>query len=587
VKTRLHIYILTAAVLICNTTGVSGDESVNAESRDEFASARLLALGGIKTPIDNGIYALGKNPATLSLNPIFGFSFTERVLPAPSSHIISAGVAVPLSVRKNLAIGYDDLRVGGIEGFDASGNPTGTFSYHDRTVVIGYAQRLGKIFAVGGDLKYRRVSYEPNNYSAALVDVGMFVNPIPRGFRIQKKYGILTLALSLNDVCIKDYDYPSGYYTPPVGLNLGAAWSKEVIKNHEITVAFEHSTDEVGPFNIGFEYSYAYTVHGRAGHDGIWPTFGIGFSQDLFDFDYALFKTELGYGHVATFSLYPGRDVRAEAEKRKTIETWVSEGRAYFETGSYELAIRRFNNVLEWEPDNETAKRYLIEAKYEAYLEEGRSFLEENNWERARRAFNAALNIMPGDALAHKYIERTNYLEKEAVRLAAVEAEITEILDEVDKLNKRGFYRQSIAILEEIIKEIPDREELLAALATSRRYLAASETASVLTEELPKEIPAAVIIRYELADGLLGAGDITGAINALEPIVDEYPHFYEASSRLVESYMYRGLDLYSNGYIETALVYWRKVLAIDPGNAKAVRYIEKAEYEIKIIRGGN
>jgi tetratricopeptide (TPR) repeat protein len=588
VETRSYIHIVAAAVLFFNVIGVSSGEDADKKPRNVFLSARLLAMGNVQTPVDTGIYAFGNNPATLSLNPTFGFSFTERPLPAPSSHIITAGTAVPFGPRKNLAIGYDDLRVGGVEGYDSSDNPTGTFTYHDRTIAVGYAYKFGGIFAVGGDLMYHRLSYELSSYSATTADLGIVVDPIPQGYRIQKKYGILTLGLSLNNVLIADFDYPSGYYKTPIGLNLGAAWSKEFIKNNEITVAFEHSTDDVGPFHIGFEYSYAYTVHGRIGHDGTNPTFGVGFSQNLFDFDYALIKTELGYEHVATFSLYPGRDVRAEAEKRRAIETWINEGRAYFEAGSYELAIRRFNNVLEWEPDNETAKQYLIRAKYEAYLDEGRSFLKKNNWDRARRAFNAALNIMPGDFLAQQYIERADYLEREAVRLAAIDAEVDEILGEVEKLNNRGLYGRSIALLEETIKEIPDRDELLTALAASRRYLAAAGTTSVpIGEPLPKEIPAVVISRYELADGLLTAGDLTGAINALEPIVEEYPYFYEASSRLVESYMYRGLDLYSKGYIESALVYWRKVLAIDPGNAKAKRYVDKAEHEIKIIRGGD
>lgn len=587
-KTRLYIHILAAAVLFCNIIRVSGSEDADKKSRNVFLSARLLAMGNIQTSVDTGIYAFGNNPATFSLNPTFGFSFTERPLPAPSSHIITAGTAIPFGARKNFAIGYDDLRVGGIEGYDASGNPTGTFTYHDRTIAVGYAHKLRRLLAVGGDLMYRRLSYESSSYSAMTADLGIVVNPIPQGYRIQKKYGILTLGLSLSDILIEDLDYPSGYYETPLGVNLGAAWSKEFIKNNEITIALEHSTNEIGAFHLGFEYSYAYTVHGRIGYDGVNPTFGVGFSQNLFDFDYALIKTELGYEHVATFSLYPGRDVRAEAEKRRTIEKWIIEGRAYFEAGSYELAVRRFNNVLEWEPDNETAKQYLIRAKYEGYLEEGRSFLDKGNWDRARRAFNAALNIMPGDFLAQQYIERTDYLEREAARLAAIDAKVSEVLDEVEKLNRRGLYGRSINLLEETIKEIPGRDELLTALAASRRYLAAAGAASVPTEEpVPKEIPAAVISRYESADGLLAAGDLTGAINALEPIVKEYPYFYEASSRLVESYMYRGLDLYSKGYIESALVYWRKVLTIDPGNTKAKRYVDKAEHEIKIIRGGN
>ncbi len=586
-KSGLRIFIFTAVVLLYCRVSALNDEDAGKRLPDGFISARTLALGGLNTVIDAGLYSLGANPAALTLNPAFGFSFNERKLPAPSAHLITAGTTIPIGGKKDLAFGFGDLWVGDIEGYDGAGNPTGRFSYHDRIFAGGYAHKFVKILAIGGDLRYRRIGYDPDSYSAALVDAGMVVSPIPQDYPIRKKYGFFTFGASVSSLCIKGFDYPSGTVKPGPALNLGVAWSKEVFGTDEINVAGEHSTAGEGPFRIGFEYSYAYTVHFRAGHTGAVPTFGIGVSQNLFDFDYALMKKETGFEHVVTFSLFPGRDVRAEAEKWRTIETWLSEGRAYYEAGNYELAVRRFNNVLEWDEGNETATRYLVEAKYEGYLDEGRTFLEEGNWEKARRAFNAALNVMPGDFLTKQYLARTDFMEEEAARLAAVEAKVAGVLDEVERLNRRGLYRKSIALLNDTLKEISDREELKLALANARRLLAAAEAAAVPTEEPPKEIPNAVRTQYERADALLASGNVTDAINVLEPVVTEYPHYVEASGRLVESYMYRGLDLYSKGYLESAVAYWRKVLAIDPGNAKAGRYIEKTEAEIEAIRGGN
>jgi tetratricopeptide (TPR) repeat protein len=587
VKYAPYIFLIAMTVLFRWAPSAFSDEFAGTEETIGFASARLLALGGVSAAVDTGTYSLGHNPATLSLNPIFGFSFTERALPAPSAHRITAGTTTPVNGTKNLALVFDDKWISNIEGYDSYGNPTGTFSYHDRTFAAGYAQRFAKILAIGGDLRYRRIGYADSTYSAALADVGIVVNPIPREYTIQKKYGVLTLGASLNDLYIKGFDYPSGDFKSNLDLSLGAAWSKEFLRTHEITVAWEHSTANEGPFNLGFEYTYAYTAHWRIGHNGVVPTFGIGLSQNLFDFDYALVKKETGFEHTVTFSLFPGRDVRAETQKKHTIETWLNEGRAYYETGNYDLALRRFKNVLEWDENNETATRYFVEAKYEGYLQEGRKFLDEGNWERASRAFNAALNVMPGDFLAKQYLIRTAYMEEESTRFAAVETRVAEVLKEIEKLNARGLYRNSIILLTDSLNEIPDREELKQALLITRRLLAAAETSEVPTEEPPKVIPNAVRIQYEKADELLTSGNVTDAINILEPIVSKYPHYYEASSRLVESYMYRGLDLYSNGYLESALAYWRKILAVDPDNAKAKRYVERTEAEIKAIRGGN
>jgi tetratricopeptide (TPR) repeat protein len=587
VKSGLRIFIFAVVTFIYCPVSALNDEDAGKRSPDGFISARTLALGGLDTVIDAGLYSLGANPAALTLSPAFGFSFNERRLPAPSTHLMTTGTTIPIGRRGNLAFGFGDLWVGDIEGYDAVGNPTGTFSYHDRTFAGGYAQKFAKILAIGGDFRYRRIGYDPDSYSAAFVDAGMVVSPVPLDYPLRKKYGFFTFGASVRDLCIKGFEYPSDTVKLSPTLNLGVGWSKGVFGTHEISVAGEHSTAGEGPLRIGFEYSCAYTVHFRAGHTGAVPTFGIGISQNLFDFDYALTKRETGLEHVVTFSLFPGRDVRAEAEKWRTIETWLSEGRAYYEARNYELAVRRFNNVLEWDEGNETALRYLVEAKYEGYLHEGRTFLEDGNWERARRAFNAALNVMPGDFLAKQYLARTDFLEEEAARLAAIEAKVTGVLAEVERLNRRGLYRMSIALLNDTLEEIPDREELKLALANARRLLAAAEAAAVPAEVPPKEIPNAIRAQYEKADALLASGDVTDAINLLEPVVTEYPHYIEASSRLVESYMYKGLDLYSKGYLESAVAYWRKVLAIDPGNAKAGRYIEKTEAEIKAIRGGN
>ncbi|UCE27321.1 MAG: tetratricopeptide repeat protein [Candidatus Coatesbacteria bacterium] len=586
-KTGLRIFVITAVVFLYCPVNALNAEEAGKRSPDGFMSARTAALGGLNTVIDTGLYSLGANPAVLALNPAFGLSFNERKLAAPYANLITVGTTVPIGVKNSIAIGFGDLWVGGIEGYNGAGDPTGEFSYHDRTFAGGYARKFAKILAVGGDFRYRRVGYDSDSYSAALVGAGVVASPVPRDYPVRKKSGTFTFGASVSDLCIKGFDYPSDTVKRGPELNAGVAWSKGVFGNHEIYVAGEYSTAGEGPFRVGFEYSYAYTVHLRVGHTGAVPTFGIGVSQNLFDFDYALVKKELGFEHIATFSLFPGRDVRAETEKWRTIETWLNEGRAYYEAGNYDLAARRFHNVLEWDEGNETALRYLVEAKYEGYLKEGRMFLEEGNWERARRAFNAALNIMPGDALAKRYLARVDFLEEEAARLAAIEAKVASVLGEVERLNRRGLYRTSIALLNETLREIPDRDELKSALASARRLLAAAEAAAIPTEEPPKEIPNAVRTQYEKADALLASGSVIEAINVLEPVVAEYPHYIEASGRLVESYMYRGLDLYSKGYLESAMVYWRKVLTIDPGNAKAGRYIEKTETEIEAIRGGN
>ena len=88
-----------------------------------------------------------------------------------------------------------------------------------------------------------------------------------------------------------------------------------------------------------------------------------------------------------------------------------------------------------------------------------------------------------------------------------------------------------------------------------------------------------------MGDARLEDGRLSDAIGILAPLVSEYPYYYEARSRLIEAYIYKGLDQYSNGYLSSAIITWGKVLDVDPGNSKAKRYIEQAKSEMDKIRG--
>ena len=70
----------------------------------------------------------------------------------------------------------------------------------------------------------------------------------------------------------------------------------------------------------------------------------------------------------------------------------------------------------------------------------------------------------------------------------------------------------------------------------------------------------------------------------LGEIVGEYPDYAAARAKLVEAYLYQGLDFYSKGSLSAAIRVWRRALELEPGNEKLQRYIKKAETEIDQIR---
>ena len=74
------------------------------------------------------------------------------------------------------------------------------------------------------------------------------------------------------------------------------------------------------------------------------------------------------------------------------------------------------------------------------------------------------------------------------------------------------------------------------------------------------------------------------AARELGEIVAEYPDYAAARAKLVEAYLYQGLDFYSKGSLSAAIRVWRRALEFEPDNEKLQRYVKKAETEIDQIR---
>ena len=88
----------------------------------------------------------------------------------------------------------------------------------------------------------------------------------------------------------------------------------------------------------------------------------------------------------------------AEAVKQDTLSKTVGEALKTYKEGKYEDSIRLFNAVLELNPSDEEAKRYIKqthEMLFNQYVARGRERLDKNELESAIKNFRAALEHNP------------------------------------------------------------------------------------------------------------------------------------------------------------------------------------------------
>ena len=589
--TESKLFRLTLALLLCAAAGASG------AVRLAFADARAEAMA--RGPaLEAGFYSLGTNPAMLVDLPSLQFGFTHKQLPAPAGTSEIVGAALPLGKYGTVAAGFGTVLISSVERYDPQNRYIDSYLYHDDRISAGYGVGFTRWFGAGAAVNYSRHVNTPEaggSYGTTTGDVGLFLRTPEIGG------GPLTLAAASQNLIAFERETKdnTGKFREPLAVDAGASWER-YFGNHRLTVAASGSALEPYGMGVNAEVLILSKYAARGGVIGyrpvigdiaVWPAAGAGFNTDLFSFDYCYNRRDLGDYHFISVSVNPGRESWTAEQRRRKVEEWIAEGLAFFDAGSYDRATERFNSVLKWSPGNAVALEYLNKSNYYLRLEEGIVLLREQNWKEARSAFEDALALRPDDFLATEYLERVDQLEQEELARIAEENRVAQKLDEAEAAKKRRDFRAAMRICDEILAAYPDNEKAAALLDESRALLIASrpepepgeepEPIEIEPEIKRPTIPPAAVTRYRQGNAYLSKGSFGQAIIILGDVVSEYPTYGAARSKLVEALLYQGLEFYSKGQVSSALRAWRQASALDPGNAKAKRYIERAEAEIR------
>jgi tetratricopeptide (TPR) repeat protein len=276
----------------------------------------------------------------------------------------------------------------------------------------------------------------------------------------------------------------------------------------------------------------------------------------------------------------------------------ISEGRSLFAGEDYVAALYRFRRALQLDPDDVEAAELVAECQRKIEEDSDRALMidqmvrsaidlyAEGRYSEAQAAFEEILRIDPKNQLAYEYEHKSRTNVQNAVQGLILRARA-----QAD----RGQYGSAIATLQQALEFAPDNEQIRSEiLILSQRESRAQEEltsapATQTTLRQPDPVPAnraALDAKYEQGLRYFEDGEFERATRELLEVWTVAPTYRNVSDPLTRAYLFLGMKVYSDERYDDAIRIWEKILAIDPGNSKAQRYLQKTREEASRLTEG-
>ena len=271
----------------------------------------MSAGGGFTAVMDPGFPGY-HNPASLGFLTNRSGSVLNHLL-SLDRYLVSASFSTPLQPTAGIGIGIINAGVNNIDGRDASGAPTGSFSTNEYGILVGFSNRVSDKISLGINIKvfFQNLPFDGNlNSRGTGIDAGIL-------FKQSKNFD---LGLS-----IKNINASYTWNTSNILLENGSTY--EDIFPMEISLGFvsrSNQYDIIGDYTffrsinsinsnrirIGGEFKPTNKIFLRAGINDLSPAVGIGLEYSLLkkddaNIDYAFLLGSVGEGisHIFTYTL--------------------------------------------------------------------------------------------------------------------------------------------------------------------------------------------------------------------------------------------------------------------------------------------
>jgi tetratricopeptide (TPR) repeat protein len=327
--------------------------------------------------------------------------------------------------------------------------------------------------------------------------------------------------------------------------------------------------------------------------------------------------------------------------EREQLQRLVATADSLFDGGDFEGALDQYEVVLVWAPDDARAQQRHEHCLYRVELAHGRELLDQGDYLAALYRLKQAALINPGDPLAAELVAQCQRGINDA-------ADRTRMVDHMTRssidLYAEGRYVEALAGFEEVVRLDPnnqlareyeqkshaniqnavqrlvlrarsraDRGEFTAAISDIEEALGFRPGDPTLTaelEELQRRRRSAIESRREAAmtggstrhstptvdtkildakfeRGMkhFEAGRFEDAARELLEVWSVAPDFRNVTDPLSRAYLFMGMQVYSEERYDEAIRIFEKIVAIDPANLKAQRYLHKTREEASRLTG--
>jgi hypothetical protein len=579
--------ILAAVTLGSGFTFAAGSTPLDFATLDINMGTRAAGMAGAFTAMSGDASAVFYNPAGLSDIKLIQLDVAyDKWLLDSSFQYANAALPVGYGVVGGF---FSYTNYGVFEQRDSNGVDLGS-SINPNSISGGldYGAPVTDYLSLGMGLKISNMSIASYSALGFLLDAGA----------LAKIGDIGSIGAALQNFDLNS----SGVYDIRGGLSVNVL----NISGNKLTAALDakYSTLYSMSYAAGIELKLFKILTLRGGYDfssanqaleGITGlSAGAGIKIDQLSFDYAFTsKGDLGITNLVGLTfLYESSEEKEKEDYAKltrflAMQTYL-DGEELFKAGDYKGATRKWEDVKAMAPDYEgididiaKAKKMISSAgdmkRAEKLFAEGMKFYEKFEFDKAAKTWDGVKNIYP----AYKDIDLWLNDARELKSSKGMSKQAEKYFRDGLKYYNDCEYTKALSTWQAGLAKDPN-------FAKIKQYI---ERTKIKQQEMQEDISKA---KAEVAKD----ASVVEGVKKLRNLANMCPSYEDATSMLstlkelinskTKEYYYKGIEKYTDGNLDAAIVYWKNIEELDPKSdyvLKVKRYIEDARSKQKALRG--
>ncbi len=268
---------------------------------------------------------------------------------------------------------------------------------------------------------------------------------------------------------------------------------------------------------------------------------------------------------------------KAQDKIDEIAQNFIDQGSYYYEKGDVSRAIIEWEKGLSRFPDNERLKVQIKAVKnqnkiiFDQLISEGDARIKEKKYEEALKLYSDGVE---------KYPDSKILKDKQKEASALCDRIVDEKVSKAKAFYASGNYNEALSNLRSALKIKPDFMPAKELLKSSEEQLGNEFKRSVLTDQLKEASASLDRGQYlEALDNLREIEKQDANLSGLQEKIKVAQNGINSveTRKKTASGFNKGLDLFNNGYYQSALKEWRAILKDTPDNDMVKQYIAEAE----------